>query len=175
VRGGNGLDLGSLALPRLRTLVLESGGLPGKIVQQVAAANLPDLEHLELWLGTDEYGGDFTLADLAPILAGDRFPKLRYLGLRDSLDADDVAAAVARAPITERIRVLDLSLGALGDEGAQALLESPAVARLEKLDIHHHYCSEGMVAKLTRLGIDVDASDTQDEEEDSGRYIAVSE
>jgi hypothetical protein len=178
VRGSNGLSLGKLALPRLQTLVLESGGLPGQVVREVAAASLPELTHLELWLGTDNYGGDSTLEDLAPILTGERLPKLCYLGLRDSENADQVAAAIARSPLLERIRVLDLSLGTLGDEGAAALLESPAVARLEKLDIHHHYCSEEMVAKLQQLGIEVDASDTQKPDR-HGRelhhYVAVSE
>lgn len=179
VRGSDGLHLGTLALPDLRTLVVQSGGLPGSVVRQVAAANLPELTHLELWLGTDDYGGDSTLDDLAPILAGDRFPKLQYLGLRDSENADAIAAAVARSPIIERIRVLDLSLGTLGDEGATALLESPAVARLEKLDIHHHYCSDAMVAKLQGIGIEVDASEVQEPDEDrsgeESRYVAVSE
>ena len=32
------------------------------------AAELPNLEHLELWLGTDSYGGDATVADLADLL-----------------------------------------------------------------------------------------------------------
>jgi hypothetical protein len=176
VRGGNGLRLGTLPLPRLQTLVLQSGGLPGEVVRQVAAADLPELTHLELWLGTDDYGGDSTLKDLAPILSGDRFPRLRYLGLRDSQDADLVAEAVARAPVTDRIHVLDLSLGTLGDEGAAALLESPAVAQLQKLDIHHHYCSEGMVRRLMQLGIEVDASDAQKaDRRDGDRYVAVSE
>jgi hypothetical protein len=31
-------------------------------------------------LGTDDYGGDATVEDLAPILAGNLFPKLTYLG-----------------------------------------------------------------------------------------------
>ena len=178
VRGSDGLSLGTLSLPRLKTLVLQSGGLPGRIVRQVAAAELPELEHLELWLGVDDCGGDATLADLSPILEGDRFPKLRYLGLRDSELADEIAAAVARAKVLDRVRVLDLSLGTLSDEGAAALIESPAVARLEKLDIHYHYCSEAMVANLMRLGIAVDASDPQETEWDGpepSRYVAVSE
>ena len=81
---------------------------------------------------------------------------------------------VAQAPVVEKIRVLDLSMGTLGDEGAAALLASPAVARLEKLDIHHHYCSPEMVERLKGLGIAVDAGDPQDESE-YGRYVAVGE
>jgi hypothetical protein len=178
VRGVDGLSLGGLCHERLKTLIVQSGGLPVQIVREVTAAELPALERLELWLGAASYGADTTVEDLAPILAGDRFPKLTHLGLQDSELADEIAAAVARAPVLERLRVLDLSLGTLTDEGAAALLASPALARLEKLDIHHHYCSEAMVAKLEGLGITVDTSDPQEPEEGYGErslYVAVSE
>jgi predicted DNA-binding WGR domain protein len=178
VRGGNGLSLGSLKHHHLKGLVIESGGLPVAVVREVAAAKLPELEHLELWLGSPAYGSDATVEDLKPILSGKRFPKLQYLGLRDSEMADDVAAAVARAPLLQRIRVLDLSLGDLSDQGAEALLASPAVANLEKLDIHHHFVSAPVVKKLKALGITVDASDHKEPyewDEEGNRYIAVSE
>jgi hypothetical protein len=178
VRGGDGLSLGKLDHANLRSLVVETGGLPASVVRQVAAAKLPALEHLELWLGTDEYGGDATVDDLRPILSGRLFPKLRYLGLRDCQKADEVAAAVALAPVLQQIKVLDLSLGTLGDMGAEALLASPAVARLEKLDIHYHFVSKELTDRLSALGIELDASDRQkpdkwDDEEH--RYVAVSE
>jgi hypothetical protein len=178
VRGGTGLVLGSLRHEDLRSLVVESGGLGAEVVRAVAAADLPRLEHLELWLGDPGYGGDATVADLAPILDGGRFPALRQLGLRDSAIADEVAAAVARAPILGRIKVLDLSLGNLGDAGAQALLEGPDVARLERLDIHHHYVSATLVDRLAALGVDLNADDRREPNEYGGetyRYIAVSE
>ncbi|HEY0605709.1 MAG TPA: STM4015 family protein [Herpetosiphonaceae bacterium] len=178
VRGGNNLRLGRLRHDRLRSLILQSGGLPAGVVREVAAAELPSLEHLELWLGVEEYGGTSTLADLQPILEGSRFPRLVTLGLRDSEQADEIAAAVATSPLLERIRVLDLSLGTLGDKGAAALLASPAVARLEKLDIHHHYCSPETIARLESLGITVDTSDAQAEDEygnERYRYAAVTE
>jgi hypothetical protein len=79
--------------------------------------------------------------------------------------------------VLEKIRVLDLSLGNLEDEGAQALLASPAVARLEKLDIHHHFVSDAVVAQLKALGIEVDASERKKpyDFEPEYRYIAVGE
>jgi hypothetical protein len=140
----------------------------------VSAAILPALEHLELWLGTDGYGGTVTVPDLEKILSGSLFPRLTYLGLRDSDIADAVAAAVAQSPLLERIEVLDLSMGTLGDEGVEALLASPALTRLKKLDIHHHYCSLEMVARLEGIGIEVDASEREDEGQ-YGRYVAVGE
>jgi hypothetical protein len=178
VRGAEGLSLGSPRHAHLKSLVIQSGGLPAAVVREVAAAGLPELEHLELWLGTADYGADATVEDLEPILAGTVFPRLRYLGLRDSDIADVIAAAVARAPVTERIKVLDLSLGTLSDVGALELLQSPAVRRLERLDIHHHYCSTEVVEQLKGLGIDVDAGEPQEPDKYNGqswRYVAVGE
>jgi hypothetical protein len=178
VRGADGLSLGSLKHGRLKSLIIQSGGLGANVVREVTAADLRELEHLELWLGEENYGADATVADLAPILEGKLFPKLKYLGLRDSEIADEIARAVATAPVVERIRVLDLSMGVMTDEGAAALLASPAIARLEKLDVHHHYCSEEMTAKLQSLGIEVDASERKEPDkygDEVWRYVAVGE
>ncbi|HMA37220.1 MAG TPA: STM4015 family protein [Chloroflexia bacterium] len=178
VRGGNGLHFGPVQHAQLTTLIVQAGGLSPEVVQDVVGADLPALEHLELWLGTPDYGGDATVADLQPLLAGSRFPRLRYLGLRDSEIADEIATALAGAPILERLQVLDLSLGTLGDLGAEALLASPAIRRLTRLDLHHHYCSEAMMARLQALPIAVDTSDRQaveDGDDESARFVAVGE
>ena len=176
VRGSQDLSLGTPRHTRLRELVVQTGGLPPSVVHEVAAADLPALEHLELWLGTPDYGGDTTVEDLAALLK--RFPRLRYLGLRNSAITDDIAAVLAIAPITERLDVLDLSLGTLSDDGAKALLGSPAVRRLKRLDIHHHYVSPELVTALQGLGIEVNAADEQDADEWGGevrRYVSVGE
>jgi hypothetical protein len=178
VRGGQELSFGNLRHESLRALIVETGGLSGQVVRQVAAADLPALTHLELWLGDSGYGADWRMEELAPILSGQRFPRLATLGLRNCERADELAAAVAAAPILERIQVLDLSLGTLGDAGAEALLGAPPVRRLRRLDLHHHYLSDAMMQRLERLGIDVDVSDKQDADSHDGvdeRYVAVSE
>ena len=178
VRGGNGLSLGRPSHPKLKKLIVEAGGLPRHVVREVCAADLPALEHLELWLGSDNYGGDATLDDLAPILSGRLFPRLTTLALRDCEWADDLAVALVDAPVLARIKSLDLSLGNLGDRGALALAAAPVVAGLQSIDIHHHYVSDEAIAKLNALGPRINAEgrkepDTWDDEEH--RYIAVSE
>lgn len=178
IRGNDGLSLGAVSHARLKSLIIETGGLCQEVVRQVAHADLPSLEHLELWLGAEEYGGDFELKDLQPILGGKLFPKLAYLGLRDSEKADEIAAALATAPVLEQIQTLDLSMGNLSDKGAVILARSAQVRRLKSLDIHYHYVSEEMVKQLQDLGIKVDASDPQEADDDgdaTSRYIAVSE
>lgn len=174
VRGSNNLSFGAIDHAYLRSLVIECGGLPRNVLKEVTTANLPGLEHLELYLGEPGYGFDGSITDVEPLLTGDKFPKLKYLGLRDSEIADQVAMAVAQSPLLERLDVLDLSLGTLGDQGGQALLDCPAMTQLKKLDLHHHYLSDGLMKKLEALPIEVDVSD-QESEGDYGRYVAVGE
>ena len=174
VRGTNGLSLGSLCHEKLQTLVVESGGLNRQWLREVTNAHLPALEHLELWLGDDEHTVTVEADDLGPLFVGNLFPRLKYLGLRGSHIADDIALAIAHAPIVKGLKVLDLSLGTLGDRGAVALLESPAVAQLKKLDLHYHYCSEEMMERFQALGIEVDTSFRR-YEENNDRYVAIGE
>jgi hypothetical protein len=178
LRGGNKLSLGRMRLGQLRSLIVEAGGLPVRVLREITEAELPQLEHLELWLGVEEYGWDGSVADVVQLLHGGQFPELRYLGLRNSEIADEIAVAVAAAPILEQIEVLDLSLGTLGDEGAAALAACPRVSELKLLDIHHHYVSDKYVAALQSLGMELNANDQQKPDEWNGalhRYVAVSE
>jgi hypothetical protein len=178
IRGGTGLNLGPARHENLRILIIESGGLSGGVVRTIAGATFPKLEYLELWLGSDYYGGDATLDDLAMILSGAAFPALKYLGLRDSEKADEIAAGLADALILGRIEVLDLSLGNLTNEGALALLSGNRLGGLKKLDIHHHYVSDEVIDGLKALGIEVDANDRQEPDTYGGeihRYIQMSE
>jgi hypothetical protein len=178
VRGGTGLHFSALRHDELKSLVVETGGLGADTIAEVVAAELPRLEHLELWLGSTNYGGIDDVAPLMPLLGGNNFPRLRTLALRDSEIADAVAGVVAVSPLLQRLRVLDLSLGNLSNAGANALIASPAVRALEKLDIHYHYVSPAVVAQLERLGIEIDASEARETDEDQDgddRYIAVSE
>jgi hypothetical protein len=177
VRGGNNLTLGRIASPVLKTLIVEAGGLPRGVVRDALAAETPNLEHLEIWIGSENYGATSTAADFASLFAGALFLKLKTLALRDCEYADDLAAAIAEAAVVSRIETLDLSLGNLSDKGAESLLASPLVAKLKKLDLHHHYLSEPVMERLTKLGPEVDLSDREepDGNEDSDRYISVSE
>jgi hypothetical protein len=173
LRGGDELAVGSIELPKLETLVIETGGLSAQVVKDVFASTLPSLEHLELWLGIDDYGADTSAEDFEGLELGN-FPALRSLGLCDCDYADELAAVIARAPVVNRLERLDLSLGTLGDVGAQALLASPAIAKLKELDLHHHFISPEVAQKLEKLGPSVDLDDVQ-AEEDYGRHVAVSE
>src|SRR5262249_2977768 len=133
--GGNNLSFGNIQHDHLKELVVQAGGLPPSVIHEVGAAKLPNLEHLELWLGEPNYGGDATAEDIAPLLKPNVFPKLRYLGLKNSEIQDEIAGVIAMAPVLNQLEVLDLSMGTLSDAGAKALLGSPAIKKLKKLDL----------------------------------------
>jgi hypothetical protein len=166
VRGSNDLTLGHLKSEYLKHLVIQTGGLDVSVVREVLNADLPNLEHLELYLGTDNYGANTQIDDLAPLLRGDVFPKLTYLGLRNSDLSDVLAGVLVNAPILERLKTLDLSLGTLSDEGAKVFSSAEKLGSLEKLDIHYHFITEEALgvlkAHLRKLKIKIDASDPQD-------------
>ncbi|GAA2898132.1 hypothetical protein GCM10010517_63200 [Streptosporangium fragile] len=176
VRGSDGLRLRPVRHEFLNVLRFECGGLPGDVVRALGRCELPALEHLELWLGVSQYGGDATAGDLEGVLSGAGLPALRRLGLRDSEIQDEVAAAVATAPVVARLEALSLSMGVLTDTGAEALLSGQPLTHLRHLDLHHHFLTEAMAerVRLALPGVEVDLSDPQNPLED-WRYVAVSE
>lgn len=179
IRGSQGLGLKPVRHERLRELTIQTGGLPAEIVRAVGDCELPALTHLELWLGTSNYGGDANVEDFAQILTGGRLPALTYLGLRNAELADQVAAAVAGAPVLARLKTLDLSLGLLSDVGATALLAGQPLTHLSLLNLEHHYLSEPVQdrlnAELVPMGVTVDLSDGGDPDNEEDRYIHVAE
>lgn len=175
VRGANNLKLSKVRHEALQQLIVETGGLPRSVIREICRCDLPQLEHLELWLGVENYGFDGGVEDLQPILSGKLFPKLHYLGLRNSGIADDIASVVVNAAMVRRIKVLDLSNGTLSDVGGQALLKLPADLPLEQLNLTHHYMTAGMVKSLKKtLQCKVVADDPQDPNEE-WRSVVVSE
>ncbi|GAA1593822.1 STM4015 family protein [Actinoplanes couchii] len=176
IRGAQGLAFSPLRHEGLRELVIQSGGLSTPVLTGILACDLPNLSRLELWLGVDNYGGDITVDDLAPILSGRAFPALTHLGLCNSEIAEDLAAAVASAPVVARLDSLALSLGVLGDAGAESLLAGQPLTHLTALDLHHHFMTKEMAQRVVDElpGVAVDVSDPQDETR-HGRYTVVAE
>jgi predicted DNA-binding WGR domain protein len=175
-RGGDGLALSNPSHANLRALAIETGGLDVSVIRSVCTADLPRLEYLELWLGTEDYGANHTVADLQPILSGRLFPQLKYLGLRNAQHADDLAAVLVNSPLLQRIETLDLSLGVLTDEGAKALLQLPASPTLKRLNLHYNYVGAELARQLKALPLTVDLSKPSEmEDEEEWRFVAVGE
>ncbi|MFE6821750.1 STM4015 family protein [Streptomyces sp. NPDC057690] len=183
-----GLEFKPVRHEHLRVLRFETGGLPAQVVHGLVASELPALEHLDLWLGEPSYGRTATVEDLAPLLDGSGLPALRRLGVQNADIQDEVAAAVASAPVVARLTALHLGRGILTDEGAAALLSGQPLLHLEELDLHHHFLSDAMTERLRQTlephGVKVVVSgkpepdeDDYDEDEDDeeARYIAAGE
>ena len=148
VRGGNGLRVSEARHAQLKKLRFESGGLPREVVQDVARGELPDLEHLEFWLGTSEYGGTVQLEDLQPLLSSDRFPKLSFLGLMNWEHANSIPGALKGCRILGQLRTLNLSMGTMTDEGGGELLKIPELKALQTLDLDDNYMSDELIQNL---------------------------
>ncbi len=176
-RGGNDLAISVPQHASLRALVCESGGLPAEFVRTIGRAKFPALEHLELWLGTDEYGGTSTVEDLQPILSGELFPHLKYLGLRNCQYVDAIAAVIVNSPIVKQIETLDLSLGVLTDEGGRALLSLPTDGNLKHVSLHYNYLTNEVTKLLSKLSVKLDLSKPShmDDEDQEWRFVAVGE
>ncbi|WP_432975772.1 STM4015 family protein [Dactylosporangium sp. CA-233914] len=177
IRGADGLRLSPVRHRRLKELCVESGGLPVGFIRGLCDSSFPALADLELWLGVQEYGADATVEDLAPIFNGAELPALRRLALRNAEIADDIATALAGAPVVARLTSLDLSMGALSDAGAEALLLGQPLTHLHSLDLSHHFMSPDVAARFEEElpGVRVDVSNEQEAEEDGFRYVSVTE
>jgi len=162
----------------LKKLALETGGMNNNTIAHLSFSDLPNLEYLELWIGDDNYGNT-SLKDITALLDAKKFPKLRYLGLRNCEFADDLAVAIAGAPIINQLEELDLSLGTLGDKGAKALAASESIAKLKKLNVDFHYMTDDGLKALKAAVPHVSAKDPQEEDDwgegEMHRYIFVSE
>jgi hypothetical protein len=176
-RGAGNFFKSDLKSTTLKKLALETGGMSATTIQHILRSDLPNLEYLELWIGDDNYGST-TVDTLIPLLNTKQFSKLRYLGLRNCDFADELAIPLANAPILEQLEILDLSLGALGNTGAEALATSKLLGNLKKLNVDHHYIDDAALKKLKEVVSELSSADKQEVDVYDGeeyRYIFVSE
>lgn len=160
-----GLTLGEVSLPRLRELSIRAAALGDAALRALAAAEWPALERLDLWLGSPFYGGDASFEALAPILSGERFPRLRHLGLMNTVHSDAIARALPRAPILAQLETVDLSYGLLRAEGGRALVDAAAaLGHLRKLRVVENDLPDEVSAALDALGPHVETGEQRPEE-----------
>ncbi|MNI13983.1 hypothetical protein D3C73_672330 [compost metagenome] len=175
IKGSQNLALSDLKHAKLEELVIICGGLSKAVLSDIRQAQLPELRKLELYLGVDNYGFDGGIKDVQPFMEQGLFPKLIYLGLKDSEIQDEIAIAIADAPILDQLHTLDLSQGTLSDTGAEALLASERIKKLAHLDLSYHYMTDKVVKAWENSGMSVDTSDQQENDDDDWRYPAVTE
>lgn len=174
-RGGNHLVLGEIKLPKLKNLVLETGGLNKSVIDDINKSDLPSLQHLELWLGTEEYGCTVEVSQFKDIL-NCKFPNLKYFGPKNYYLADDMAKSLKGAPVLKEIYTLDVSMGTTTDVGAKALYENEELLDLMHINCRYHFISEEWVDKLLHKFADqaINLGD-QNEAEEDWYYVEVGE
>ncbi|RUT02246.1 hypothetical protein DSM106972_063210 [Dulcicalothrix desertica PCC 7102] len=134
----------------LKTLIVEAAEITEKNLTKICNLDLPSLEYFELWLGRGKHY-NINLDILAPILSGKSFPNLLFLAIRGTANTSEIAQAITKSPILNKLRVLELTDGNLTNIGAIALLKTPSVNRLHTLDVSGNRINPGMLEQLSQL------------------------
>ena len=155
----------------LRSLVLVSVGLGDGLLESLFKTYLPKLMHLELFLGCDEQGMDFSPEFLCQNLLSKNenglFPSLDYLGLRNYEEVDEIIQPLFESAIGRRVRIIDLSLGMFSNCGATTVLEmwkKEELPLLEVLSLQFCYISKKNRALLLQLPISIDTEPAVNED-----------
>jgi uncharacterized protein (TIGR02996 family) len=166
------MTLGEIAHDKLEHLELFTGGLPAESARSVSAANLPALRHLEVWYGSESYGGNASIFDVAPLLARHDLPALRHLGLKNCEFTDEICDGIARSRLLRQLATLDLSMGTMSDDGADALVQHAAAFKhLKSIDVSASFLTSDGIARLQKLGPEIIDGGQRTGE----RYVVVGE
>jgi uncharacterized protein (TIGR02996 family) len=161
LKGRGDVELGALSLPRARRFALRTSTLTRRTLAAILGAPWPELVDLELWFGDPawHYGAECVLADVLPLLGEDGFPKLRALRLMNAAFTDELCPLLLTSPRVRTLEVLDLSMGTLGDAGAEVLVAGcAALAHLQTLKITESCLSDAALARLYASGLPIDES-----------------
>jgi len=185
LKSGAGGTLGDLELPALRTLIRESGGLAANELEAICLARWPNLEHLEIWFGSSNYGAAGSLSAIRSILDARGLPKLGHLGIVNCEFVDDAVDALAHSQLLPQLHSLDLSKGVMAGRGVRAFVaNAPAFRHLASIDLSENLLDREEAARIGAVldnviigkqrHRDEDYDDDEDGEE-AFRYVAVGE
>jgi len=174
-----GMKLGTLELPELVHAEFRTGGLEKANAKAIAAGKFPKIEHLEIWYGDDNYGGDAGPKEVQLLLDRTDLPALRYLGLKNAVFTDELVVPLAKSKLLKQLEVLDLSMGCLTDAGAAEIAKhADAFGHLAKLDVSACYLTDAGIAALKGVAKRVVADEQReidDPEDPESRYPSVAE
>ena len=175
VQGGD-IELGELRHPQLETLTIHTGGLPSEAAMSISKAQLPKLKTMEVWFGSQNYGGSTEPNMLESLLDAQGVPKLQNLGLMNAEFTDALPELLSGSKVLSQLNTLDLSMGTMSDEGCESLLRHrESFKHLKRLDVDDNTLSEEAVNKLRAEFGDVLYSKHQKRYESDYRYPSVGE
>lgn len=181
-KGGQDLRFDNIKSESLKSLSIISGGTDKETLNDLINAQLPNLERIEIYLGVCDYGFNAEVKDIIPFTKRENFPKLKYLGLKNSEIQDEICEKVFEGDLIKDLRVLDLSLGTLGDKGAKVILDNiEKLSHLECFDLTYNYISENLLneigSKLKEYNVKFLSSqeDVDIDEDDEWRYPYITE
>jgi len=133
----------------------------GSLVTRRVLEALPNLTRLSCENPLDERAAPATTGawfhpvaerPLSNLLVG-LLPRLRHLTLRTPACGDDGVARLIGSGLLDGLRGLDLCNCAITDDGAQALAEHPAVAKLDYLHLDGNHISPVGIDALAAVGV----------------------
>ncbi|MGN9164853.1 STM4015 family protein [Tissierellaceae bacterium HCP3S3_D8] len=177
IKGSQGLILGNIVHNNLKNLEIICGGLPKIVINELAKAQLPSLERLNIYIGSDYYGFDGDITDIENLISHlTSFENLTYLGIGDSEIQDEIVEKVLENSIVSQLEILELSNGTLTDKGGKLILENKEkLMHLKKLDLHYHFLSDKMMNQLKNVGIEIDLDEQNENDEEYGNYAMLTE
>ncbi len=175
----------TMDFPKLKELTLETCSMSKERLKCVLGGKMPALERLSLWFGDrDDLGATATADDLDVLLDGSLFPNLRHLGVMNATFTNEICERLGRSKLLPRLTSVDLSLGMLDDEGAQALTRTPkAFDHLTRLDVSDSFLTMKGLHALAMLNCPIVSKNQQTPQPadpdypdpHGGRYVSVSE
>ncbi len=142
----------------LKSLTIQTFGFSNAYLNQILRTyEFPNLNYLEIHLGTEYYGGTDKIYPFTDLFAG-KYPSLKHLGLIDSDITEEIAYELAHSSVIEQLDSLDFSYGSLTDEGLDIFLNSPKIKSLKKLKLHSNHLTEEFLDELAakKLGFLID-------------------
>lgn len=163
IEGSQELAIRDINHKNLKSLELITGGLPAEIIHNIVDGNLPNLEKLSLYIGSEEYGFDGNIDDIKYLMDNlHKLPKLKSLGLLNSEMQDDIVKLVISHPNIKNLEVLDLSYGTFTDIGAQFILENKdKIAHLQTLVLKRSFICRKYRDELSQLDVNVNLEEHQ--------------
>ncbi len=149
IRGGNRLELGEINHHKLESLIIESTGLDEKVLHQLGEADLPNLKYLKLYLSDPDEGWIGSISDIKLLFRRNLFPNLRYLGLINTENTDDIAEFLLEVKDSiKSLKELGLNGGDMTDKGVEYLLKNESLSFIDVLYLEGNCISDEMVQKI---------------------------